>query len=106
MSILFTLVTFLLFIAVTYLRSTRRQAEQPDGQERTRRQLPGPREGREERPGGARVGEYRWDGSAGTELWVDPASGTVLVTMWQSSPANPDQLRQRITALVREAVQP
>jgi hypothetical protein len=26
--------------------------------------------------------------------------------MWQSSPANPDQLRQRITALVREAVQP
>ena len=56
--------------------------------------------------GGAREGEYRWDGSAGTELWVDPASGTVLVTMWQSSPANPDQLRQRITALVREAVQP
>ena len=29
MSILFTLVTFLLFIAVTYLRSARRQAEQP-----------------------------------------------------------------------------
>lgn len=56
--------------------------------------------------GGARAGEYRWDGSAGTELWVDPASGTVLVTMWQSSPANPEQLRQRITALVREAVQP
>ena len=56
--------------------------------------------------GEARAGEYRWDGSAGTELWVDPASGTVLVTMWQSSPANPDQLRQRITALVREAIQP
>ena len=29
MSILFTLVTFLLFIAVTYLRSTHKQAEQP-----------------------------------------------------------------------------
>jgi CubicO group peptidase (beta-lactamase class C family) len=56
--------------------------------------------------GGAQAGEYRWDGSAGTEMWVDPASGTVLVTMWQSSPANPDQLRQRITALVREAVVP
>ena len=55
---------------------------------------------------GARAGEYRWDGSAGTELWVDPASGTVLVTMWQSSPANPDQIRQRITALVRAAIQP
>jgi CubicO group peptidase (beta-lactamase class C family) len=55
---------------------------------------------------GARPGEYRWDGSAGTEFWVDPASGTALVTMWQSQPANPDQLRQRITAAVREALRP
>ena len=55
---------------------------------------------------GARAGEYRWDGSAGTEFWVDPASRTTLVTMWQSQPANPDQLRQRITAAVREASQP
>jgi CubicO group peptidase (beta-lactamase class C family) len=55
---------------------------------------------------GAHAGEYRWDGSAGTEFWVDPSTGTILVTMWQSSPANPDQLRQRITDLVREAVQP
>jgi CubicO group peptidase (beta-lactamase class C family) len=55
---------------------------------------------------GARAGEYRWDGSAGTEFWVDPSSGTTLVTMWQSQPANPDQLRQRITAAVREAIQP
>ncbi len=54
---------------------------------------------------GASAGEYRWDGSAGTELWVDPSSGTVLVTAWQSQPANPEQLRQRITALVREAIQ-
>jgi hypothetical protein len=30
----------------------------------------------------------------------------VLVTMWQSQPANPEQLRQRITAAVREAIQP
>jgi CubicO group peptidase (beta-lactamase class C family) len=51
--------------------------------------------------GGARAGEYRWDGSAGTELWVDPESRTVLVTMWQSAPANPDRLRQRITEVVR-----
>jgi CubicO group peptidase (beta-lactamase class C family) len=55
---------------------------------------------------GARAGEYRWDGSAGTEFWVDPLSRTTLVTMWQSQPANPDQLRQRITAAVREAIQP
>jgi CubicO group peptidase (beta-lactamase class C family) len=54
---------------------------------------------------GFQAGEYRWDGSAGTEFWVDPASGTTLVTMWQSQPANPEQLRQRITAAVREAVQ-
>jgi CubicO group peptidase (beta-lactamase class C family) len=53
---------------------------------------------------GARVGEYRWDGSAGTEFWVDPSTGAVLVTMWQSSPANPDRLRQRITEIVREAM--
>jgi CubicO group peptidase (beta-lactamase class C family) len=53
---------------------------------------------------GARAGEYRWDGSAGTEFWVDPVSRTTLVTMWQSQPANPDQLRQRITAAVREAI--
>lgn len=56
--------------------------------------------------GTARPGEYRWDGSAGTEFWVDPTTGTVLVTMWQSSPANPDQLRQRVTDLVREAARP
>jgi len=55
---------------------------------------------------GFHPGEYRWDGSAGTEFWVDPTSGTTLVTMWQSQPANPEQLRQRITAAVREALEP
>jgi CubicO group peptidase (beta-lactamase class C family) len=55
---------------------------------------------------GAHAGEYRWDGSAGTEFWVDPSTGTILVTMWQSAPANPDQLRQRITDVVREAARP
>jgi len=53
---------------------------------------------------GAHAGEYRWDGSAGTEFWVDPTTRTAVVTMWQSAPANPDGLRQRITDLVREAV--
>jgi CubicO group peptidase (beta-lactamase class C family) len=55
---------------------------------------------------GARAGEYRWDGSAGTEFWVDPSTRKVLVTMWQSSPANPDRLRQRITEIVRGVVRP
>ena len=54
---------------------------------------------------GAHAGEYRWDGSAGTEFWVDPSTETIVVTMWQSSPANPGRLRQRIRALVREAIQ-
>lgn len=54
---------------------------------------------------GAHAGEYRWDGSAGTEFWVDPSTETIVVTMWQSSPANPGRLRQRIRALVRQAIQ-
>jgi CubicO group peptidase (beta-lactamase class C family) len=53
---------------------------------------------------GAHAGEYRWDGSAGTEFWVDPSTETIVVTMWQSSPANPGRLRQQIRALVREAI--
>lgn len=53
---------------------------------------------------GAHVGEYRWDGSAGTEFWVDPATETIVITAWQSAPANPEGLRQRIRALVREAI--
>jgi CubicO group peptidase (beta-lactamase class C family) len=55
---------------------------------------------------GAHAGEYRWDGSAGTEFWVDPSTETIFVTAWQSVPANPAQLRQRITDRVREAVLP
>ena len=54
---------------------------------------------------GAHAGEYRWDGSAGTEFWVDPTTETIVVTIWQSSPANPGRLRQRIRALVRQAIQ-
>lgn len=54
---------------------------------------------------GARLGEYRWDGSAGTEFWVDPSTGTIVVTMWQSSPANPGSLRQQIVGRVRQAVE-
>ena len=54
---------------------------------------------------GAHAGEYRWDGSAGTEFWVDPSTETIVITMWQSSPANPGRLRQRIRALVRQAIQ-
>ena len=49
-------------------------------------------------------GEYGWDGTAGTIFWVDPATDTVTVLMTQSSPANPDQIRQRFKAIVRQAI--
>ena len=51
----------------------------------------------------AHVGEYGWDGTAGTIFWVDPVGETVAVLMTQSSPANPDQIRQRFKAIVDQA---
>jgi CubicO group peptidase (beta-lactamase class C family) len=53
---------------------------------------------------GANVGEYGWDGTGGTIFWVDPVSDTVVVLMTQSSPANPDGLRQKFKAIVQRAV--
>jgi CubicO group peptidase (beta-lactamase class C family) len=50
------------------------------------------------------VGEYGWDGTAGTIFWVDPVKDTVIVLMTQSSPANPDRLRARFKALVLQAM--
>jgi CubicO group peptidase (beta-lactamase class C family) len=49
-------------------------------------------------------GQYGWDGTAGTIFWVDPSTQTVIVLMTQSSPPNPDQLRQRFKAIVQKAV--
>jgi CubicO group peptidase (beta-lactamase class C family) len=54
----------------------------------------------------AHVGEYGWDGTAGTIFWVDPTTETVTVLMTQSSPANPDQIRQRFKAIVDQAIVP
>ena len=51
------------------------------------------------------AGEYGWDGSAGTIFWIDPKDEMVIVLMTQSSPANPDSLRQRFKALVTAAAQ-
>src|SRR5262249_61548065 len=52
----------------------------------------------------AHVGEYGWDGTAGTIFWVDPATKTVTVLMTPSSPANPDQIRQRFKAIVDQSI--
>ncbi len=52
----------------------------------------------------ANAGEYGWDGTAGTIFWVDPTTEMVTVLMTQSSPANPDNLRQRFKTLVHQAI--
>jgi len=52
----------------------------------------------------ANRGEYGWDGTAGTIFWTDPAREMVTILMTQSSPANPDSLRQRFKTLVQQAV--
>jgi CubicO group peptidase (beta-lactamase class C family) len=51
-------------------------------------------------------GEYGWDGTAGTIFWIDPRLEMITVLMTQSSPANPDSLRQRFKALIDQAVLP
>ncbi len=50
------------------------------------------------------VGEYGWDGTAGTIFWVDPSRKLITILMTQSSPANPDRIRQRFKTLVEQAV--
>ncbi|MEM7414864.1 MAG: serine hydrolase domain-containing protein [Gemmatimonadota bacterium] len=52
----------------------------------------------------ARAGEFTWNGSVGADFWVDPTTQTIVVTMWQSSPANPSRLRQQILDIVRRAI--
>lgn len=56
------------------------------------------------RPYPANRGEYGWDGTAGTIFWVDPALDMVTILMTQSSPADPDGLRQQFKTLVDRAV--
>ena len=51
----------------------------------------------------ASKGEYGWDGTAGTIFWVDPAREMVTVLMTQSSPSNPDQIRQQFKVAVHAA---
>src|SRR5262245_34814466 len=48
-------------------------------------------------------GEYGWDGTAGTIFWIHPRRELIAILMTQSSPPNPDSLRQKFKALVDEA---
>lgn len=52
----------------------------------------------------ASLGEYGWDGTAGTVFWNDPVKEAVVVLMTQSSPANPDGLRQKFKAIADRAI--
>jgi CubicO group peptidase (beta-lactamase class C family) len=54
-------------------------------------------------PDAPNIGEYGWDGTAGTIFWIDPKDEMVTVLMTQSWPGNPDSLRQRFKALVMAA---
>lgn len=50
------------------------------------------------------IGEYGWDGSAGTFFAVDPSKELVVTLMTQNLPANPDQLRQKFKAAVVQSI--
>ena len=50
------------------------------------------------------IGEYGWDGSAGTFFAVDPSRELVVTLMTQNLPANPDGLRQKFKAAVVDAI--
>ena len=52
----------------------------------------------------ANRGEYGWDGTAGTIFWNDPTAGTAIVLMTQSSPPDPDSLRQRFKTAIQSAI--
>jgi CubicO group peptidase (beta-lactamase class C family) len=50
------------------------------------------------------VGEYGWDGSAGTFFAIDPARQLVVMLFSQNVPASPDGLRQRFKAAINQSV--
>jgi CubicO group peptidase (beta-lactamase class C family) len=50
------------------------------------------------------IGEYGWDGSAGTFFAVDPSKELVVILMTQNLPANPDGLRQKFKNAVVQSI--
>ncbi|MFN7983240.1 MAG: serine hydrolase domain-containing protein [Vicinamibacterales bacterium] len=49
----------------------------------------------------ANRGEYGWDGTAGTIFWNDPTTGSVILLLTQSSPPDPDALRQKFKTAIQ-----
>jgi len=50
------------------------------------------------------LGEYWWDGSAGTRFWIDPTENIVSIVNAQVSPAGGNGFRERFKTLVYEAI--
>ena len=50
------------------------------------------------------IGEFGWDGSAGTFFAVDRSKDLVVTLMTQNLPANPDGLRQKFKAAVVQSI--
>lgn len=50
------------------------------------------------------IGEYGWDGSAGTFFAVDPSRELVVTLMTQNLPANPDGLRQKFKTAILQSI--
>jgi CubicO group peptidase (beta-lactamase class C family) len=50
------------------------------------------------------VGEYSWDGTAGTIFWIDPRRRLITLLFAPARPSNPDGLRQKFKAIVQRAV--
>jgi CubicO group peptidase (beta-lactamase class C family) len=52
------------------------------------------------------TGEYGWDGTAGTVFTIDPRREMITILMWQTVPADPGGLRERLHALVMRGAEP
>lgn len=51
------------------------------------------------------VGEFWWDGSAGTRFWIDPGENIITIVQAQISPAGGNGFRERFKTLVYESVE-
>ena len=51
-----------------------------------------------------RVGEFWWDGSAGTRFWIDPVEQLIVVVNAQVSPAGGGGFREAFRSAVEEAL--
>ncbi len=51
------------------------------------------------------VGEFWWDGSAGTRFWIDPGENIITIVQAQISPAGGNGFREQFKTLVYESIE-